>query len=199
MGSECARAFRECPVDHWSMKKQHTVEEKRCLALKHCEDIRLAIVPLITRVNRTHKLDMTKIFLQNLHFINDWFKEFNEEYAGKMWVQENIKYRRHTFYPRFLHSYQQDCRALLADIREFVNAVKPYLFSCRNVVALNKYIRWTHTITFYFHYMKKKHPEFHDKPPQNIKQIANSYPEPYYIPSDDDDDDDDDGDEGPAN
>ena len=188
MGSECARAFRECPVDHWSMKKQRTVEEKRSLALKNSEDIAAAIEPLISRVNRTHKLDMTRIFLQNLRFINDWFKGFNEEYSGKMWVQENIKYHRHSYYPRFLETYQQDSRALLADIRDFVGTVKPYLSSCRNVVALNKYIRWTHTIAFYFHYMRKKHPEFHEKPPQNIKQIANCYPEPYYIPSDDDED-----------
>ena len=181
MGLECAQAFHDCPIDHWSNKKQHTVEEKCCLVLEYTEEICQATVPLISRMSRTHKLNMMKILLQNLHFINGWFKEFNEKYAGKIWVKENIKYRRHKYFPLLLESYQHDCRALLSDIKAFVIAVEPYLTISRNVVALNKFIRWVHTVLFYLQFVKKKNPALHDKPPQNIKQVPNPYPEEYYI------------------
>ena len=181
MGLECAQAFCDCPIDHWSNKKQHTVEEKCCLALEYTEEICQATVPLISRMSRTHKLNMMKILLQNLHFINGWFKEFNEEYAGKIWVKENIKYHRHKYFPLLLESYQYDCQALLSDIKAFVIAVEPYLTLSRNVVALNKFIRWVHTVLFYLRFVKKKNLAFHDKPPQNIKQVPNPYPEEYYI------------------
>ena len=96
-------------------------------------------------------------------------------------MKENIKYRRHKYFPLLLESYQHDCQVLLSDIKAFVIAVKPYLTLSRNVVALNKFIRWVHTVLFYLQFVKKKNPGFHDKPPQNIKQVPNPYPEEYYI------------------
>ena len=185
MGLECAQAFCDCPIDHLSNKKQHTVKEKCWLALEYTEEICQATMPLIFRMSCTHKLDMMKILLQNLHFVNGWFKEFNEEYAGKIWVKKNIKYHRHKYYPLLLESYQHDCHALLSDIKAFVIAVEQYLTLSRNVVALNKFICWAHTVLFYLQFVKKKNPAFHDKLLQNIKQVANPYPEEYYISEED--------------
>ena len=173
MGLECAQTFCDCPVDHWSTKKQHTIEEKCWLALEYTEEICQATMPLLSRMSHTHKLDMMKILLQKFHFINGWFKEFNQEYAGKIWVKENIKYRRHKYYPLLLESYQHDCCALLSDIKAFVIAVEPYLTLCRNVIALNKFILLAHTVLFYLWFVKKKNPVFHDKPLPNIKQVTN--------------------------
>ena len=170
MGSACAKAYRDCPIDHFR-KKKHTIHDKWSFAVKCAEAIEDAAFPLLLCIFYTHHEDKMKIFLQNLHYINNWFDNFNTNFC-KIYFPDSILFRRNRVYKSRLACYQHDCRALLSDIRRYATRVKPVISTCTNVHMLNNFCRFAHTVGFYFKYLKKHNPAFFDKPPQHIRHIG---------------------------
>ena len=170
MGSECAKAYRECPIDHFR-KRKHTVQDKCEFAASCAGAIEDATFPLLLRIFYTHREDKLRVMLRNLHYINDWFDDFNDKYC-KLFFPDSILFRHNKVYTVTLTRYQHDCRALLSDIRRYATRVKPFVYSCKDVTVLNKYCRFAHTVAFYFRYLKKNNPPFFDNPPQHVRRIG---------------------------
>lgn len=169
MGSDCAKAFRDCPIDNLK-KKMHTVQEKCLLASKYTDDICEAAMALLVKIFNTHREEKMQIFLGNLHYINDWFRDFNNAYAGGLFYPSSLVFRRKKTFASGIEMYQHHCRALLTDIRGYAKRVKVYVSACEDVVALNEFIRFSYTVIFYLRYIKRSNPAFFDKPPPHIRQ-----------------------------
>ena len=172
LGEESAKAYSECPVDHWSKKNQNTVEEKAALATEYTKKFENTAMLLIVKIYCTYDVAMMTRFLNALHFINNFFRKFAQEYFPNVIYPQNIIKKRSIYYPRLLDMYQHDCHALLSDIMGFGKRVKMYLRSCKNAVKLNKYIHMAHTVTFYLEHVKRNNPAFWDKQPQHVRKIT---------------------------
>ena len=172
LGEESAKAYSDCPVDHWSQKRQKTVEEKASLATEYTKKFKNFAMLLLVKIYCTDNVRMMTRFVKALHFINNFLKAFAEEYFTNIIYPRNIIVKSDVYYPRLLDMYQHDCHALLADIMGFGKRVEMYLPSCKNAVKLNKYIHMAHTIAFYFEHVKKNNPAFWDTPPQHVRQIT---------------------------
>ena len=71
----------------------HTVQEKCLLASKYTDDICEVAMALLVKIFNTHGEERMKIFLGNLHYINDWFQDFNNAYAGRLFYPSSIVFR----------------------------------------------------------------------------------------------------------
>ena len=171
MGEDSAKAYRECPVDHWSKKRDATVEEKAAIATEYTDKYLCTAMQIWVNIYSSYDVHMLTAFVRALHFINNFFKAFAEEYFSCITYPCSIILQRREYYPLLLDMYQHDCRALLTDIMGFGRRIKEYLPNCKSVVKLNKYINMAHTVTFYFKHVQKNNAAFWSKKPPNIKQI----------------------------
>lgn len=154
------RAYEECPVDHWSKKREKTVEEKCKLAAEYTKQFGNTAMLLLTKIFCKQDVGMLKQFLEALHFINNFFKSFAHEYFSTLIYPSNIIRDRQEYLPSLVDSYQHDCQALLSDISGFSKRIEPYLFSCKTTVKLNKYIPMAYTAGFYLSSVKRYNPAF---------------------------------------
>ena len=76
LGKDCVRAYEDCPVDHWSKKREQTVEEKSTLATEYTKQFGNTAMLLMVKIFCEQDVGMLKQFLQALHFLNNFFKGF---------------------------------------------------------------------------------------------------------------------------
>ena len=156
LGEDSAKAYRECPIDHWSKKRQASVEDKASLATEYTDKYSNTAMNLLVNIYNTYNVCMLQNFLGGLHFINDFFRAFAAEYFSNICYPRSITVNSREYFPRLLDMYQHDCHALLSDIMGFARQIKRYLACCKNVVRLNKYILIAHTVAFYLEDVKMK-------------------------------------------
>ena len=160
LGKESAEAYKECLVNHWSKKREKTVEEKSALAMEYSKKIKSGAMHFLVHIYSTSDIDMILEFLHALRFVNNMFKKFTLEYFPNIIYPTSIITKRQEYYPLLRDMYQHDMHALLSDIFGFTQRVELELPTCKTVVKLNKYIQMAHTVAFYFDEVKRNNPCF---------------------------------------
>ena len=172
LGTESAKAYRECPVDHWSKKQQKTVDEKASLAGEYTENFRKTAAKIIPKIFCTDNIVMIKKFYHALQFINEQLFAYSQEHFPHTILPTyplNIHYQyKVTGEDAAIDMYQSDCHLLLADVVGFARCARNVLAGCRDPVKLNMYIHFAYAIDAYFLHIKSKTPAFWDKQPQNV-------------------------------
>ena len=167
LGEKSAQVYRECPVDHWSKKRETTVEQKSALAIEYTDSYLNTAMQHLVNIYCSYDVNMVTKFVRALHFINNFFMAYTEEYFSSVIYPRSIIVNRQEYFQRLLDMYQHDTHALLSDIMGFGRQLKLYLGSCKSVVKLNKYIRIAHTVAFYFESVKKSNPAFWQQKPHH--------------------------------
>ena len=66
----------ECHIDHWSKKREKTVEDKSGIANEYTQKYKNMAMQLLVNIYETYdKGKLTKL-VKALHFINNFFREF---------------------------------------------------------------------------------------------------------------------------
>ena len=160
LGKDSAGAYMECHIDHWSKKREKTVKEKSDITNEYTQKYKNTAMQLLVNIYETHDTGKLTKLVKALHFINNFFQEFADEYFPNIRYPNSIMVKQQEYYPCICVMHQHDCHALLSDILGFAQRVQLELPTCKSVVKLNKYIQMAHTVTFFLDHVKKNNPTF---------------------------------------
>ena len=63
----------ECHIDHWSKKREKTVEEKSGIANEYTQKYKNTVMELLVNIYKTHDNGKLTKLVKALHFINNFF------------------------------------------------------------------------------------------------------------------------------
>lgn len=175
LGNDSAKAYRDCPVDHWSKKKQNTVAEKAQIAAQYTENFEITATEIAWNITLSYDVGMVKRFERGLRFIYDKLAEYVQDYFPyTLWTRVSLRgvYRCRRYYPLLLRMRQYDCQSLLGAVIYFARTARPVIADCRDPVKLNKYIHFAHTIDFYLKSVKRRNPCLWLNPPHHIRKVG---------------------------
>ena len=155
LGTATAEAYVGCNIDHWSKKREKSVEEKSVQAKECTHKYKNTAMQLLVHIYTTNDIGMVTQLVNGLRFVNDLFRQFMAEYFPNIQYPNSINLQCRVYYPLLQEMYQHDCHALLLDISGFVQCIEFDLPKCKSVVKVKKYIQLAHTIGFYLEQVKR--------------------------------------------
>ena len=175
LGNDSAKAYRDCPVDHWSKKKQSTVAEKSQIAAQYTENFEITATEIAWNITLSYDVAMVKRFERGLRFIHEKLTEYvQDNFRYTLWTRMSMRgvYRCRRYFPLLLKMWIYDCQSLLGAIIYFAHTARPVIAECRDPVKLNNYIHFAHTIDFYLKSVKQRNPCLWLNPPHHIRKVG---------------------------